>query len=73
MDDIAMKEMETHIREHIMYPATKQQIIEGCNMMMHVPEDARQMVGMKLKDKTYMSADEVMMDMGMEMGMPKGM
>jgi hypothetical protein len=31
------------------------------------------MVGMKLKDKTYMSADEVMMDMGMEMGMPKGM
>jgi hypothetical protein len=73
VDDNAMKEMEMHIREHVMYPATKQQIIEGCNNMVHVPEEARQMVGMKLKDKTYMSADEVMMDMGMEMGMAKGM
>ena len=73
MDDMAMKEMEMHIREHIMYPATKQQIVEGCNMMSHVPEDGRQMVEMKLKDKTYMSADEVMMDMGMEMGMGKDM
>jgi len=28
---------------------------------------------MKLKDKACMSADVVMMDVGMEMGMPKGM
>ena len=72
MDDMSMKEMETHIREHVTYPATKQQIVEGCNMMSHVPDDARKMVEMKLRDKTYMSADEVMMDMGMQMGMGTG-
>jgi hypothetical protein len=73
MDDMAMKEMEMHIREHVMYPATKQQIMEGCNMMSHVPDEAKKMVEMKLKDKTYMSADEVMMDMGMHEGMGSGM
>jgi hypothetical protein len=73
VDDTGMKEMEMHIREHIMYPATKMQIMEGCNMMSHVPDEGRKMVEMKLKDKTYMSADEVMMDMGMEMGMSKSM
>ena len=74
MDDKAMNEMHMHIREHVNYPATKKQILEACNMMSHVPGDARNMVEMKLKDdKTYMSAEEVMMDMGMEMEMGKGM
>lgn len=73
MDDMGMKEMEMHIREHVTYPATKQQIIDGCNMMSHVPDEGRKMVEMKLKDKTYMSAEEVMMDMGMHEGMSKGM
>ncbi len=65
MDEKAMKEMEMHIREHVMYPATKQAIMEACNMMQHVPEEARKMADTKLADKTYMSADEVMMAMGM--------
>jgi hypothetical protein len=73
MDDMAMKEMEMHIRQHVTYPATKQVIMEECNKMAHVPEEGRKMVESKLKDKTYMSAAEVMTDMGMAMGMNTGM
>jgi hypothetical protein len=60
-------EMMEHLHNHITYPATKKAIVESCNMMSHVPEDGRKMIETKLKDKTYMSADEVMADLGMSM------
>lgn len=65
MNDMAVKEMEMHIRQHVMYPATKKQIVEGCNMMAHVPDEARRMAQTKLRERMYLSADEVLMDMGM--------
>jgi len=67
MNEMAKKEMMDHLKMHVQYPATKKTIMEACNMMSHVPEEARKMVDMHLKDKTYQSTDEVMMDMGMHM------
>ena len=65
MDDMAMKEMKDHLSMHVEYPASKKMIVEACNMMSHVPEEARKMVDMKLMDMKYNSVDDVMKAMGM--------
>ena len=67
MNEMAKKEMMDHLKMHVKYPATKKTIMEACNMMAHVPAEARDMVSMHLKDKMYKSADEVMTDIGMAM------
>ena len=38
MDDKAKRELTSHIREHMSYPATKKAIVEACSNMAHVPE-----------------------------------
>jgi len=67
INEMAKKEMMEHLHDHVAYPATKKAIMEACNKMSHVPEDARKMIDTKLKDKTYNSAGEVMADLGMSM------
>lgn len=32
-----MGQMKTHIKEHVTYPATKQDLVQACNMMSYVP------------------------------------
>ena len=65
MDEMAMKEVSEHVRNHMSYPATKKAIVEECNNMAHVPESTRMMIAEKLPDRMYQSADEVMMALGM--------
>ncbi len=59
-NEAPVKELRDHILNHIDYPATKQEIVEQCNRMAHVPEDTRRMVNETLPNRTYKSADEVM-------------
>ncbi|HEY3248692.1 MAG TPA: hypothetical protein VGK88_10430 [bacterium] len=58
------KETQTHLKEHVQWPATGRQILEECNMMGHVPEADRKLAKEKLDPmKTYKSVDDAMMDM----------
>ncbi len=63
MDD--MQEMMDHLKSHMTYPATKQDIWNACNTMSHVPEEHRKMFMDKVPDGTYNSAEEVMQAAGM--------
>lgn len=60
-----MKEMLSHLKEHITYPATKQQIWSACNNMQHVTDKEKEMFQKMVPDGTYNSADEVMKAAGM--------
>jgi hypothetical protein len=59
-----MKELMLHLQNHIMYPASKRTIVESCNQMAHVPASTRTWAEQNLPDGTYMSADEVVMKLG---------
>jgi hypothetical protein len=60
IDEKIKMELLDHLRNHVMYPATKKQILEQCdNMEMHTPE-AKKQVEM-LPEKTFRNADEVIM------------
>ncbi len=68
MDDMnrsEMQELMNHLQNHIMYPASKRTIVESCNKMEHVPASVREWTEQKLPEGTYMSADEVVMKLGM--------
>jgi len=58
-------EMKTHIREHLDYPATKQDLVQACNMMSEVPQADRQWFSDSLPDGTYNTADEVIAKLGL--------
>ena len=64
MDKTEMKELMSHLHNHIMYPASKRTIIESCNKMEHVPASTRTWAEKNLPEGTYMSADEVVMKLG---------
>lgn len=64
LDENAKKELMLHIRSHMTYPATKQAVINACNMMEHVPAEARKMA-QEIPDKMYNSADEVVKALGL--------
>jgi hypothetical protein len=58
------KETQTHLKEHVKWPATGKEVLEACNLMAHVPEADRMMAKQKLDPtKTYGSVEEAMMDM----------
>lgn len=58
------KETQTHLKEHVMWPATGKAILEACNLMSHVPEADRTMAKKKLDSmKTYRSVEEAMRDL----------
>lgn len=59
------QEIKTHVREHMQYPATKQDLVQQCNMMSDVPDDDRQWFQNNLPDGTYNSADEVIQKLGL--------
>jgi len=48
-----------HLQKHIVYPATKKEIIEACNTMMDVPKKEKEWFEKNLPDWTYRNADEV--------------
>jgi len=58
------KETQTHLREHMRWPATGKAILEACNLMAHVPEADRTRAKQKLNPtKTYRSVDDAMADL----------
>ncbi|MBI4092360.1 MAG: DUF2795 domain-containing protein [Candidatus Kerfeldbacteria bacterium] len=63
MDD--MKEMMDHLKSHMTYPASKQDIWNACNQMSHVPEEHKKMFMDKVPEGTYHNADEVAKAAGM--------
>ena len=49
-----------HLKEHVTYPATKDEIMAGCNALTgHVPTDEINWVA-KLPEGTYQSAEEAL-------------
>lgn len=53
------KVVSQHLREHIVYPANKQKIMEACNKMEDVPKEDKEWFERDLPDRTYNNADEV--------------
>ncbi len=48
-----------HLREHIKWPATKQELADACNKMSDIAEEDRETFRKNLPDGTYKDADEV--------------
>ncbi len=62
MDESAMvgsEALKAHVSSHVMYPATKAQIMQSCHTG-ELPDDVHKMAEAHLEDKTYQSADEVL-------------
>lgn len=51
--------LEEHIRNHISFPATKQQILTSCSEEGFSPQEA-DLADAHLQDQTYDSSEEVM-------------
>lgn len=65
MEEMNMKEMDDHLKTHVTYPATKDDIAKACENMAHVPEDHKKMFMDKVPEGTYQSAEGVMKAAGM--------
>ena len=67
MDEKVMTENEAlkeHIRSHVSYPATREQLLQSC-MVGEFPEEVHKMAEAHLQDKTYNTAEEVLKDLHM--------
>ena len=62
MGDMSNPALIEHVRNHVSYPATKVEILKGCETG-EFPEDVQKMEEDHLTEKTYNSADEVLKDM----------
>ncbi len=59
MSTLTKEEVKTHIKEHLEYPATKEQLIQACNNMGEVPKSDKEWFETNLPEGTYQNADEV--------------
>lgn len=57
--------MKMHIREHLDYPATKQELVQACNMMSDVPPADREWFNEHLPEGTYNSPEDVIVKLGL--------
>jgi len=60
---MTLKDLETaieHVRSHMAYPATKDELVQACNRMMDVPEEEREWFRRTLPEGTYKSPEEVL-------------
>ncbi len=55
------KEIYEHLQKHIVYPTTKKEIIEACNMMMDVPQANKEWFEKYLPDRIYNNPDDACM------------
>jgi len=49
-----------HIKKHVMYPATRAQVITACNNMSHIDTSNRDWVTKNLPEGTYRNPTEVL-------------
>jgi len=54
-----------HVKGHVTYPATKNDLVAACNRMYDVPEREREWFKRVLPDRTYRSSDEVLKALGL--------
>ncbi len=59
MSTSTKEEVKTHIKEHLEYPATKEQLTKACNNMYEVPKSDKEWFEKNLPEGTYQNADEV--------------
>lgn len=59
MDEKSLKELDTHIREHVSYPVNREEFLAGCGNLSHVPADTRTWVEQNLPDGIYQSAEDI--------------
>lgn len=59
-------ELVKHVREHVKYPATKHDIVDGYSRMENVSEEDTQWLEKTLPDKVYKSGEEVMTALGLK-------
>ena len=59
MSTLTKEEVKTHIKEHLEYPATKEQLTQACNNMYEVPKSDKEWLETNLPEGTYQNADEV--------------
>lgn len=62
--DQDMETAKKHLREHITYPATAEELKQACNNMEDVPENLRKEFQEKIPEGIYNSAEEVMRAVG---------
>ncbi len=48
-----------HIKRHINYPASKNQVIQACNNMMDVPSADKEFVTKSLPEQTFKGPEDV--------------
>jgi hypothetical protein len=48
-----------HIKNHITYPASKQQVVAACNNMSDVPSEDKAWVSKSLPDQTFRAPEDV--------------
>ena len=53
------REITEHLQKHMVYPTTRNEIIEACNRMSDVPQADRELFEKYLPDWNYNNADEV--------------
>jgi hypothetical protein len=54
-----LQEELEHIKNHIDYPATKQQVVAACGNMSDVPSDDKEFVSKSLPDQTFRGPEDV--------------
>jgi len=48
-----------HIKNHVKYPASRQQVVEACNNMSDVPSQDKDWVSKSLPEQTYRAPEDV--------------
>ncbi len=49
-----------HLKSHVSYPATRQQVVEACNNNAHADRDDADWMARSLPEGTYRSANDVL-------------
>jgi hypothetical protein len=49
-----------HIKNHVTYPASRQEVVDACNGMADVPTEDKNWFSMSLPDGTYRAPEDVM-------------
>lgn len=55
-----------HLKNHQKYPATRGELIKECDDLSDFSEEDKKWFQAHLADKTYDSADQVIMELGLE-------